>query len=334
LILGAFSCCVPLVLAVPGALYSLLSLAPVIGWHAVQVVTAVLGTTAGVLSLRDIKRSQGRARGRGLAWMGIVISVTATLVIMPALLFGMVLPVIFEARHQKQSMLNLKALVTAMHKYHDTYGRFPPAVVYSRDGKPLHSWRVLLLPFLGQNKLYEQFKLDEPWDSRANQPLLARMPAEYAPPGERLPPDDFATHYLVFDGPEAVFYRGARPEWLDDPLNQARISGMQVHPQRPGENAVYAFGKWSTFASIVDGAAFTILLVEADDRVPWTKPQDVSYAADQPLPRLGGHYRGDFVVAMADGSVRIVSKRTSEKTIRAAITAAGGEILDPNWEAP
>jgi hypothetical protein len=322
------------VLALPGAVFIFLSWWPVIAWHAIQVIAAVAGATAGLLSLRDIKRSQGRVHGQGLAWTGIGISLAATLVIMPAVLFGRVLPIVFEVRNQKQSMLNLKAIVMAMHKYHDTYARFPPAVVFSREGQPLYSWRVLLLPFLGQNKLYEQFKLDEPWDSPANQPLLARMPAEYAPPGERLPPADFATHYLVFDGPEAVFHRGERPKWLEDPLYRTGIESLQVHPQRPGEKAVYDFGKGSRLTSIQDGTANTILLVEADDRVPWTKPQDVAYAADQPLPKLGGHYHGDFIVAMADGSVRIVSKKTSEKTIRAAITANGGEILGPDWDAP
>jgi hypothetical protein len=70
----------------------------------------------------------------------------------------------------------------ALHNYHDKHGRLPPAVVYGEDGKPLHSWRVLLLPFIAQGELYREFKLDEPWDSPHNLALLPRMPATFAPP--------------------------------------------------------------------------------------------------------------------------------------------------------
>jgi hypothetical protein len=222
-----------------------------------------------------------------------------------------------------------------MHAYHDEYNRFPPAVVFSGEGKPLYSWRVLLLPFLGQTKLYRRFKLDEPWDSPTNKPLLAQMPREYAPPGRGDPPADFSTHYLVFDGPGAIFETLGRPGWFDDPLNRARIPGMQLHHlRRPGEQPVYDFGRSHSMWAIQDGPANTILLVEADDAVPWTKPQDLAYRADRPLPELGGHYRGDFVAALADGSVRVISKRVSERTIRVAITANGGEIPGPDWRAP
>jgi hypothetical protein len=160
------------------------------------------------------------------------------------------------------------------------------------------------------------------------------MPEVYSPPRERFPPVDFATNYLVFDGLEAIFFSGSKPPWFDDAMNRARTSGFQVQPQRPGEQAVYAFGRRSNFASITDGAANTILLVEADDRVPWTKPQELPYASGQPLPKLGGHFHGAFLVAMADGSVKIVRKTTSEKAIRAAITANGGEIPPPDWDEP
>jgi hypothetical protein len=74
--------------------------------------------------------------------------------------------------------------------------------------------------------------------------------------------------------------------------------------------------------------------VEADDRVPWTKPQELTYSPQKPLPALGGHYNGDFLVALADGSVRIVRKTTSETAIRAAITANGGEIPPSDWTNP
>lgn len=334
LILSGVACAVPVALAIPGAVFTMVGLAPILVWHAVQVVAAVPGTVYGFLGLRDIKGGQGRLHGRSMAIAGIALNLMATIFLMPTVLFGIAIPTVFEAKHQKQSMLNLQAIVLAMHEYHDEYRRFPPTVVTSRDGKPLYSWRVRLLPFLGYAKLYEQFKLDEPWDSPVNLPLLAQMPVEYAPPGDRFPPADFTTNYLVFDGPDAVFHSGARPQWLDEPGNRDRISGMQVHPQREGDQPVYDFGRWATFASIRDGPANTILLVEADERVPWTKPQDLPYAADKPLPKLGRHYHGDFVVALADGGVRIVTKKVSEKSIRAAITPRGDEVPAADWTTP
>jgi hypothetical protein len=333
LILGVVSCAVPLALTIPGTIATLVGLAPVITWHAAQILTALAATVFGCFSLRAIKTGQGRLRGSGMAVAGIASGTLATVAIMPAVLLGMVFPVIGEAKRQIQSMTNLKAIASAMHNYHDEHGRFPPVVVFSREGIPLHSWRVLLLPFLGQMKLYQQFRLDEPWDSPTNTPLLSQMPREYAPPGGGLS-ERFATHYMVFDGPGAVFQTGERPKWFDDELNRARTPGMQVYPQRPGEQPIYDFSKRASIASITDGPANTILLVEADDMVPWTKPQDASFTIHQPLPKLGGHYHGDFAVVLADGSVRIITKRVSEKTIREAITASGNEIPGPDWDAP
>jgi hypothetical protein len=325
---------VPLVLAIPQAMVALLTSVPAIYWNAAQVLLSVVGLIVGFRAFFEIKRRPASLRGKGLALAGILVNLGAAFVLLPAVMLGLVLPTVMEARAQKQSMSNLHTIALALHKYHDEYGCFPPAAVFNHEGQPLYSWRVPLLPFVGQAKLYEQFRLDEAWDSPANKPLLAGMPEVYAPPGERRPPVDFATCYLVFDGPGAIFFSGSKPPLFDDSMNRARTPGFQVHPQRPGEQAVYAFGHRSRFASIVDGPANTILLVEADDRVPWTKPQELPYVAQQPLPKLGGHYHGDFLVALADGSVRVVRKTTSEEAIRAAITANGGEIPPPDWNEP
>lgn len=102
---------------------------------------------------------------------------------------------------------NLKALALAMHNYHAAKGQFPPAAVTDRAGKPLLSWRVLLLPYLeGQNapSLYKEFRLNEPWDSPHNKKLLARMPAVFAPvAGKTRVPN--STFYQVFVGPGAIY---------------------------------------------------------------------------------------------------------------------------------
>jgi hypothetical protein len=126
-----------------------------------------------------------------------------------------------------------------MHGYNDEHGRLPPAVVYGADGKPLYSWRVLLLPFIEQEELYKEFKLDEPWDSPHNLPLLEKMPGTYAPPpGKRkkVPPCHTVLH--IFVGKRAAF--------------EGR-EGLRLPEDFP------------------DGTTNTILIVKAGPPVPWTK---------------------------------------------------------------
>jgi hypothetical protein len=198
--------------------------------------------------------------------------------------------------HRVRSANNLRQLAYAMHLYSDSHGgRFPPAIVYSQDGKPLYSWRVLLLPYVEQEKLYKEFNLEEPWDSEHNKTLLAKMPEIYAPTGTKTK-EPFTTFYQAFYGPGAAF------------------EGKE--------------GKRFT-ADFQDGTANTILFVEAGEPVPWTKPADLPYAADKPLPKLGGLLPDlpSFNVGLADGSVRSINRTITEKTLRALITPSGGEII-------
>jgi hypothetical protein len=196
---------------------------------------------------------------------------------------------------------NLKELVLAMQGYSQyNAGKLPPAAVYSKEGKPLLSWRVLLLPYLEQATLFKKFKLDEPWDSPHNHALLALMPTVYAPvTGTTSRP--YSTFYQVFIGAGTAF------------------EGPQGLPLSPG-----------TFP---DGLATTLLLVEGAEAVPWTKPEDLEYSAKGPLPRLGGQFDGTFCAAFASGAVRLFDKATEENRIRAAITRSGGEaegLVDPS----
>jgi hypothetical protein len=186
-----------------------------------------------------------------------------------------------------------------MHNYNDTHGHLPPAVVYGEDDQPLYSWRVLLLPYIGEEELYDEFHLDEPWDSPHNLPLLSRMPATYAPPsGKRwkVPPNHTVCHVFVgkgtaFEGPE----------------------GLRLPADFP------------------DGTSNTILIVEAGEPVPWTKPEDLAYDPDGPLPDLRCLFKNGFRAGMGDGAVRWITKDMSEATLRAAITRNGGDTLGPDW---
>jgi RNA polymerase sigma factor (sigma-70 family) len=106
------------------------------------------------------------------------------------------------AEARKQNILNLKQIALAMHNYNDIMGSFPPPAIYSKDGKPLLSWRVALLPYLDQGNLYRQFHLDEPWDSAHNKKLLANRLKVYHIPGSE---DWISTYYQVFVGQDTIF---------------------------------------------------------------------------------------------------------------------------------
>ena len=87
-----------------------------------------------------------------------------------------------ENAARSQCINNLKQIGLAMHNYHAMHKTFPPAYTVDKAGKPLLSWRVLILPYLEQDALYKEFHLDEPWDSEHNRALIDRMPATYRCP--------------------------------------------------------------------------------------------------------------------------------------------------------
>jgi prepilin-type processing-associated H-X9-DG protein len=199
-----------------------------------------------------------------------------------------------NAARRSQSANHLKQLALAMHNFHDTYGTLPAVAVYSKEGKPLLSWRVLLLPFLDREALYKEFKLDEPWDGPHNKKLLARMPRVFAAPTDEKSVEAHATFYQAFAGKGTIF---------------------------EGKKGI-------RFANITDGLSNTLMIVEAGQAVPWTKPEDLPYDAAKPLPRLGGVFDDGSNAAFCDGSVHFLSRTIKEKTLRALITRNGGEVID------
>jgi hypothetical protein len=198
-----------------------------------------------------------------------------------------------EERLQAESSNNLKQIGLALHSYHDVHGGFPAPAIYGKGLKPLLSWRVAILPYLEQQELYKQFKLDEPWDSPHNKKLLAKMPEVYAP------------------------VRGP-----------SKVKGGTYYQVFVGDGAGFEPGKSLRIPSFTDGTSNTILVVEAGQPVPWTKPDDLPYDPNKALPKLGGQFRGHFHALLADGSVHLLSRNANEQTLRGAITRNGGEVID------
>jgi hypothetical protein len=261
-----------------------------------NVLTGLPAIILGLLALRDISKSRGRLSGHGLAIGGIVsASVCMILSCVIAVPIGLLLPAVQkvrEAASRMQSQNNLKQLGLAMHNYHDSQGRFPAAAICDPNGKPLLSWRVAILPYLGENNLYNRFRLNEPWDSPNNIQLAPLMPKVYKLPQDSNSASD-QTHYQVFVGNGAAF----------DPTKGFRIS-----------------------VDFPDGLANTILIVEAAPSVTWTKPDDITFDPGKPIaPLLSDVYRSGCNVLLGDGSVRPVLLSTPDSTLKAAITRNGGE---------
>lgn len=216
-------------------------------------------------------------------------------------LVGLLLPAVQAAREaarKNTSMNNMKQIMLALHNHHDATGRFPAHAKYSADGKPLLSWRVTILPQLGEQALYEQFRLDEPWDSEHNRQLIPLMPEFYVDPSSpKYATEDGFTHYLAVKGEGLAFDKSERGRG---------------------------------FALFRDGSSNTIMVVQCNDdaAVPWTKPQDIEPSKQNPLAGLaGGFHPGVFLAGFADGHVRSISEDIDPETFYHLLTIAGREVV-------
>ena len=204
-----------------------------------------------------------------------------------------------EAVKRRDPREQLKQIGIAFHNYHDVHSTFPPPAIRDREKRPLLSWRVALLPLLGalepdgnKGNLYEQFKLDEPWDSDHNRPLLKKMPS---------------------------IYRDLR---VMDPT----LTTLQIFV---GEGAAFSTEPFS-FHKILDGTSNTVLAVQAppDRAVPWTKPEDLPFDLADPKIAFGKQHSTTVLAVMFDGKVQTFPADLPSDTWRWLIQADDGHVLE------
>ncbi len=261
------------------------------------ILTGLPAIILGMMGLNEINSPKMRLKGKGMATTGIVLGGLSFLVVPIAVMTALLLPAVQAAREaarRAQCTNNQKQIALAMHNYEDQHGTFPPAAKCDADGKPLLSWRVLILPYLEQQVLYDEFHLDEPWDSPHNRPLADKIPSVFRCPSEPVVSDSLTTYQVIVD-PRSMF--------TGDP------TGVSI-------------------ASITDGTSNTLLFVEAANAVPWSKPEDLSLASFDPLFGAGSKHPGGFNASMADGSIRFIKMSVAKQVFRALVTRNGGEVAE------
>lgn len=204
---------------------------------------------------------------------------------------------------QNSCQNHLKQIAVAILNYEGRYGSLPPAFVNGKDGKPAHSWRVLILPFLDHQDLYDAYHFDEPWNGPNNIKLIDRMPAEFACPGGSNR-EKGKTDYVAVVGSQTA-WPGSRSRRLQD---------------------------------IRDGTSNTLLLTElAKSDITWTEPRDVRiadiipYDADGVSPTFDSNHAKTVNIAYCDGSVRAIAKTLPRRTLYALLTADRGKPFKGEW---
>ena len=207
------------------------------------------------------------------------------------------------AVRQQGSINNLKQVGLALHNYADVHKAFPAAANIDKEDKPLLSWRVHLLPYIGQDVLYRKFHLDEPWDSEHNKTLIDQMPPLFGAWDNPALSKQGKTRFVVPRGKGTMFDGNGKTEGTT-PLG-------------------------TTFRQIRDGESNTLMVVEAapDAAVIWTKPDDLVIDFKNPLKNLQGNQNNVFHVLFADGSVRAISETINADTLKALFTKDGGERI-------
>ena len=244
-----------------------------------------------------------KGTGKGVVWVVVAVVCLVLLVPCSGILVALLLPAVQsgrEAARRSQCNNNLKQIAIAFLNYHDVHKTFPPAYIPDKDGRPMHSWRVLILPFMEQQALYQQYNFNEPWDSPQNQVVTRTVIPAYKCPSAPDRPTE--TNYMVITGPGTLF------------------EGAEA----------------CSIAKISDGTSNTILVVEvAGTGANWAEPRDLDASKFSPPfspPRPdapGSYHSGGLNVVLGDGSTRFLSNSIDPATAQGLTTRAGDERIQP-----
>lgn len=192
---------------------------------------------------------------------------------------------------------NLRRIARALQVYHEVHGSFPPAVTYSGDGQPMHSWRVLILPHLEGLESRVNYNLNEPWNSPGNRQATLMTPAVFRCPGNDNGASFGTTHYVAIDGPQSV-----------------------MNSQQPAR-----------LPDIVDGAGATIVIVEGrDPAMHWAEPKDldIRQATSFAPNGLSSNHSDGFHAVLADGTIRMLYYQNVSRGLPGLMTIDGGEVVE------
>lgn len=238
----------------------------------------------------------GAAAGVSVVLIVVLVVLLVFAVACGGVMLALLLPAVQAARtaaRRSQSSNNLRQISLAIMNYHDTHNAMPPAVVTDAAGKPLYSGRVLLLPFMEQANLYDQWDKTQAWDSPTNKPLAMTKIMTFCDPSEPDSASPSRTDYLFVTGTGTMF----------EANQQLRMFDAQ------------------------DGMSNTIIIVEVKNSgVNWAEPKDLDLSQPTALPP--GHYPSGNNVGYLDGSVRFLPSSTPPADVRARATRAGGEIIN------
>lgn len=182
---------------------------------------------------------------------------------------------------------NLKSIALALREYNELHGQLPPAYTRDANGQPAHSWRIFILPQLGEEALFASYRFDEPWNGPNNRLLADQMPSVFRCDGyhhhlEHLDAefegDDLFTPYVVPAGPDTLL----RP---DESISLDSLDTVE--------------GDWILVAEMVGNGRHWM---SPENVSPQVFAQTVSGAEDEDF-----HHPSGIVTARTNGSVQFLT---------------------------
>ncbi|MDR1053460.1 MAG: DUF1559 domain-containing protein, partial [Planctomycetaceae bacterium] len=210
----------------------------------------------------------------------------------------------FQAANEAESKMyclnNIKQIILGFHSYNDAHDELPPLYTVDANGKPLHSWRVLILPYIGEEELYKSIKLDEAWDSEHNKQFHnADIP--------------------IYSSPAIKNYR---------PNKKCNYAVIEGQPLKPKDGA--------SFDDIKDGLENTIAVVVVNRPFCWMNPKANITLEDIADGEFGGggiigynQTGGGSNFGFWNWNVKMLPKNIAPEKLKALSTANGGESVSP-----